>query len=133
MIKNDQKFFTEDLKNSEDENVPDICLRLLNNPPERKELTRKPIITIMTNPLEKYELRLLKLAPRSANASTSIPSASFSVIMLFPNPVFKALFIGIATRLTSKNEHIHVITTPFHDFRERNIPVFKDERIFIND
>jgi hypothetical protein len=133
ITKNDQKFFTEALKNSEDEKVPDIPLRLLNNPPERKELTRKPIIIIMNNPLEKYDLKLLKLAPRSAKASTLKPSASFSVIMLFPNPALSALFIGIATRLASKNEHNHAITIPFHDFMERNIPVFKEVRIFIND
>jgi hypothetical protein len=87
----------------------------------------------MNNPLEKYDLKLLKLAPRSAKASTLKPSASFSVIMLFPNPALSALFIGIATRLASKNEHNHAITIPFHDFMERNIPVFKEMRIFIKD
>lgn len=133
IIKNDQKFFAEALKNSVAENFSDNPFRLLNNPPERNEFIRNPTSTDINRPLEKEEKMLLKFAPRSANTSTLIPFFSNSVIMLFPNPDFNAPFNGIATRLTSKREHNHIIRIPFHEFDERNRPAFIVMIIFIND
>ncbi len=121
----DQKFFAEALKNSAAENLPDNPLRLLNNPPERKAFIRNPTSIAINRPLEKEEMILLKFASRSANTSTLIPFFSISVIMLLPNPDFNAPFIGIATRLTSKREHNHIIRTPLRDFVECDKPAFK--------
>jgi len=133
IIKNDQKFFAEALKKSPAENFSDNPLRLLNNPPERNEFIRNPTIIAINRPLEKDEKIPLKFDPRSANTSTLIPFFSISVIMLLPNPDFNAPFNGIATRLTSKREHNHIIRIPFHEFDERNRPAFIEMNIFIND
>ena len=66
ITKNDQKFFTDDLKKSEYEKGPDIPLRLLNNPPEKNALMRNPTSNIIIKPPEKYEIKLLKPASISA-------------------------------------------------------------------
>jgi len=79
------------------------------------------------------EIKLLKLAPRSAKTSILIPFASFSVIMLLPTPAFSTLLIGTATRLTNNKETNHIIKIPFQALHERNIPVFKEVNIFIYD
>jgi hypothetical protein len=70
---NDRKYLAELRKNFRAEKVPGNFLRLLNIPPERKELVINEISTIINNPVRKYELRLLKLDPRSAKTSILIP------------------------------------------------------------
>ena len=129
----DQKYFEEALKNSANENVPDDPLILLNNPPVRNELSRNPTRSSMIKPLEKEEIRFLNDVPRSANTSTFIPARSFSVIILFPNPVIIILFNGIATRHIRRRNKTMTKMLPFHDFTEPDIPDLIQLNIFIND
>jgi hypothetical protein len=131
MIRNDQKFFAEALKNSEELNLPADPLRLLNNPPVKKVLRINPTIIAKRNPVEKNEVRLFNVATISVKTSILIPSVSFSVIILLPKAEFKAPFIGRTTKLTRKRDVSHMISTPFQRFRELRIPFLIAMRIFI--
>ena len=131
IIRNGQKFLAEDLKNSEEVKRVLSFLKPLKRPPARKIFRIKPISITNNNPAEKNETITFKAEPRSVKISVLKPSASFSVIMLLPNPAFKAPLRGIAnneTRMSIKNQ---VIKIPLHAFSEVTAPDTNDLIIFI--
>jgi hypothetical protein len=131
MTRNDQKFLADAIKNSADENLPELPLRQENMPPPRNAFIRILISIRKSTPEEKYETRPFSVESKSPTTSPFIPSISFSVIILFPNPAFKTPFIGTAKRETSKREKNQTIKTPFHTFNDRKMPDLKASNIFI--
>jgi len=131
IIRNDQKFFAQAAKKSEDENLSFSLLRLLKRPPVRKALTTKPIKDTNKKPPEINDIRLLKTGPRSVKAIRLKPSSSSSVIILAPNAELIEFLRGIATIVIRIRNQSQIIKTPFHDFKERRKPDFIESRIFI--
>jgi hypothetical protein len=90
-----------------------------------------PIRYTNMKPAVKKENRFLKAGPRSAKASISNPSASFSVIMLLPKAEFNEPLKGYIKTITRINIENQTIKTPFRDFNARVKPDFRELNIFI--
>jgi hypothetical protein len=131
ITRNDQKYLAEALKNSPVENLPYDSYSILNNPPERNILRRKPTTNKRKNPDERYDIRLVRASPKSEKTSKSIPSISLSVIMLLPKPEFKDPLTGSARRLTNNSDKNQIIKIPFHDFSERKTAILTAIKTFI--
>ncbi len=131
IMRNDQKFLAQAPKNMENENFPLSLLIVSKRPPVRKALIIKPIRKMNKMPADIKDTRFLKTGPRSVKAIRLKPATSFSVIMLVPNAEFTEIRMGNAIIAIRVRKNIHIIKTPFHDFRVRPKPDLTESYIFI--
>jgi len=131
IMRKDQKFLAEDLKNSGELKRVLFFLRLLKSPPARKIFRTKPKNIRSINPVEKKETMTFKADPRSVKISVLKPSASFSVIMLLPYAEFNAPFKGIASNETRMSVINQVIKIPLQVFTDTLAPEKIELKIFI--
>lgn len=131
IMRKDQKFLADALKNSEELKRILFFLRPEKSPPARKVFRKKPVIIRSINPVEKNETMTFKADPRSVKISVLNPSASFSVIILFPNADFNAPFKGIARIETRMSVRNHVIKIPLQDLTDLLVPLMIELKIFI--
>jgi hypothetical protein len=131
IIRNDQKFLAEELKNSGTVKQELSFFKPEKSPPARKIFITNPTNNKNNSPVEKNETITFKADPRSVKSSVLKPSASFSVIMLLPKADFNAPLRGSANDETSMSVRNHVIKIPLHDLTEVLTPDINDLRIFI--
>jgi hypothetical protein len=132
MTRKGRKFEAQALKKREPVNLPALPLRESKIPPERNAEIKIPKKTTRKNTEGKASTMLPKPSLiRSPSAAISGPSASRSVIMLFPKPAFRKFFRGKAAIETSRREVNHKSKMPFQTFNVRQKPEARALNILI--